>query len=299
MPRGSMGVFAAAFAAVFGSPATAAGLTVTVLDGNAAVPQARVCVGFSSNRSAIGSALTSAAGTASFASSPAPPFLVTASLGERGAELAVAPAGAPPSITLRLAAGGPKCTGVSIQPLPTVNLPGTGGSVVVPTSIVLKDTPVFRQPQFSPIVLNRKREFCFGALGAGCGGAQFDIPVLALCSFGSCSINSGSWLHDECCSRDPHGMACQYGPLDAITGNDGNCVAEWNRALSRLPDYTWRRDVDFNKPNATGLVVFADYCARAGSPIHKDDVARFCCSGQGRALQVVSKFADPNLRICN
>ncbi|MFI5119352.1 MAG: carboxypeptidase-like regulatory domain-containing protein [Thermoanaerobaculia bacterium] len=292
---------AAGMAALLGAHAAAGALAVTVVDGNTAVPGAQVCVGSLANRAAIGTALTNAAGVAVFAQVPSSAILVTASHLGRGAEASVVPTGSNTSLTLRLAAGGLGCSGPppirTLPPGPAV--PGDGGTVLVPTPFVLKETPVPVTLPTVSVVFKRKTEFCFGALGAGCGGAQFDIPVLALCGFGSCSINSGSWLHDECCSSHPHGMACQYGPLDAITGNDGTCVAEWNRSLNRLPDYTWRRDVDFNKPNATGIVVFADYCAREGSHVHQDDVARFCCSGRAHALVVASKFADTNLRVCD
>ncbi len=292
---------ASSLAILLGARAAAGALAVTVLDGNAPVSGARVCLGSLSNRAAIGTALTNAAGEAAFAQVPSSAILVTASHLGRGAEASVVPSGSHAALTLRLAAGGPTCSGsITVQPLPQgPAVPGGRGTVIVPTPFVLEKTPVPQTLPTVPVVFKRKTEFCFGALGAGCGGAQFGIPIAALCSFGSCSINSGSWLHDQCCSSHPHGMACQAGPLDAITGNDGNCVAEWNRALNRLADYSWRRNVDFSKPNATGIVVFADYCAKAGGRIHKDDVARFCCSGHAHAPEVASKFADSNLRICD
>ena len=287
-----------AFAATLAAPAMAS-VSVTVLDGNSPVSGARVCLGSLGSRAAIGTALTDASGVARFSQSPSSTFLVTASLSNRGAEASVAPTGTASTVTLRLGVGGPTCTG----PAPNLTLPegsaipGGGGSVVAPSPFVLKETPVPKTiPRVSP-VLTTKREFCFGALGAGCGGAQVGIPVAALCSFGSCSINGGSWRHDECCFRNPAGMACKHGPLDQLTGHDGNCVTEWNRALARL-GYNWRREVDFNRANTTGTVVFADYCARPGSEVHVNDVP-FCCSGTAHVKQVASKFADPNLRVCD
>ncbi len=288
----------AGLAAILGARVAGGTLTVTVLDGNAAVSGAEVCVGSFSNRTAIGTALTNASGVAAFARVPSSAILVTASHLGRGAEASVVPSGSNAAVTLRLIAGGPTCAGtLSIQPLPTgAAVPG-GGTVVVPSPFVLKATPVPKTiPALSPVLL-RKTEFCFGALGAGCGGAQFDIPIAALCSFGSCSINGGSWRHDECCSAHPHGMACRYGPADSITGHDGNCVAQWNAALAKL-SYAWRRDVDFSKPNATGIVVFTDYCARPGSRVHQEDV-QFCCSARAHAENVASKFADPAIRVCD
>lgn len=286
-------------AAALFAPAAAGSVTVTVLDGNSPVPGARVCVGVPGNRSSIGSATTNASGVAHFSQSPSGTIQVTAGLTGRGAEAIVTPSGATTAVTLRLAEGGPTCTGTpSLQPLPTGGaVPGGGGSVVVPSPFVLKETPVPKSlPGVSP-VLTTKREFCFGALGAACGGAQIGLPVAALCSFGSCSINGGSWRHDECCFRHPGGMACRLGPVDQFTGHDGNCVDEWNRAVSRL-GYRWQRNVDFNKPNTVGTVVFADYCARAGSEVHVADVP-FCCSRRAHVKQVASQFADPNLRVCD
>ena len=187
-----------------------------------------------------------------------------------------------------------------MQPLPLpvgAAMPGTGGTVNLPPPIVIKEVPPLQNPPvFSPVVI-RETEYCFGALGAECGGAQFNIPILALCGLGHCSINGGSWRHDECCAAHPAGMACRYGPADQLTGHDGNCVSEWNRALGGI-SYAWGRGVDFSKPNATGLVNFADYCAQSGSRLHKDDVA-FCCSGQAHVEQIASKLADANVRICN
>ena len=288
----------AGFTAALAAPAMAS-VAVTVLDGNVPVPGARVCLGSAADRSAIASGVTNASGVANFSQSPAGTFRVTASSLSRGAEANVTPSGTATAVTLRLGAGGPTCT----DPSPSLALPdrsgipGGGGSVVAPSPFVLKETPVPKTiPRLSP-VLATKREFCFGALGAGCGGAQVGLPVAALCSFGSCSINGGSWRHDECCFRNPQGMACRFGPADQVTGHDGNCVNEWNRALARL-GYTWRRNVDFNRPNTTGTVVFADYCARPGSEVHVNDVP-FCCSGTAHVKQVASKFADPNLRVCD
>lgn len=132
--------------------------------------------------------------------------------------------------------------------------------------------------------ISGKVEHCFGALGAQCGGAQFGLPVAALCSLGSCQINAGSWEHDQCCWDHPAGMACRAGPADGILGHDGNCVAEWNKALGRLQaGLNWRRSIDFNRPNATGQVNFPEYCAPRNTMVHQDDV-RYCCSRAATAV---------------
>src|SRR5690606_39386221 len=54
------------------------------------------------------------------------------------------------------------------------------------------------EPISRPPVVASPR-YCFGALGADCGGAQSGIPTSALCAGGECYINAGSWEHDECC----------------------------------------------------------------------------------------------------
>jgi hypothetical protein len=284
---------------VAGTPATldaAGSLTVTVVNTQGArVPGARVCLGSSSNHIAFGTTSTDASGVARFTSVPGGTFLVTANLSGSGASRTLTGGDGAAAVTLRLAAGGPACVAgtVSIQPLP-----GQTGSTVVTPSPISPGLPAPQTlPTISPTPVTGDARFCFGALGADCGGAQVGLPLLALCSLGRCQINGGSWLHDECCVAHPHGMACQLGPLDAVTGNDGNCVAEWNRATSRL-NYTWTRQVDFSKPNRTGIVVFTDYCAQSGSRVHVDDVP-FCCTRSAHLLDVASSFADPNVRVCN
>ena len=278
------------------------GVTVTVRDGSGTVAGARVCLGNTTSRLAYGSALTNPAGVATFTQVPAGVFVVIAEHLNRGV-MATVPAGvAAPALTLVLStSAGPQCSDVEIQTLPTgiPGLLGTGDHPIIPAPIVLREIPKLDNPAvFSPIVLNlNKPQHCFGALGAECGGAQFFVPVAALCGLGRCSINGGSWRHDECCVAHPMGMACRYGPLDQLTGNDGNCAAEWNRATSRL-NYVWGRAVDFNKTNSTGAVVFAEYCAQTGSRVHKDDV-EFCCAGHAHTEQVASQFADANIRSCD
>ena len=147
----------AGLAAILGARGADGVLAVTVLDGNAAVPGAQVCVGSLSNRTAIGTAVTNASGVAAFAQVPSSAILVTASHLGRGAEASVVPGGSNAAVTLRLSAGGPTCAGtLPVQPLPTgAAVPG-GGTVVVPTPFVLRETPV---PQVLPtlsVVFKRK-----------------------------------------------------------------------------------------------------------------------------------------------
>jgi len=127
----------------------------------------------------------------------------------------------------------------------------------------------------------RRQDFCFGGLGERCGPTKEGLTtLLALCAVGACWINTGSWVHDQCCWRFPNGYACRSGPL---TAHDGNCDGEFSKAVNHLAlGYRWVRKVDFNQPNRTGTVVFAQYCAMNGTIVHRLDVAAHCCSRQGR-----------------
>ena len=140
-------------------------------------------------------------------------------------------------------------------------------------------------PRPTPIILTNT-QFCFGALGAQCGQPQGLLPQTALCANGACFINGGSWDHDECCFRNPRGMACQRGPLDAVTGHDGHCVAAWDRALRLVSKgLSWGRNVDFSRGNTTGTVEFNLYCAPANTLLPPGDAAK-CCSRQTRGLTI-------------
>ena len=82
-------------------------------------------------------------------------------------------------------------------------------------------------------------------------------------------------------------MACRLGPLDAITGHDGNCVNAWNKAV-RLAGkgLFWTRTVDFFRGNTSGTVEFSLYCAPGNSLVPPEDADK-CCSRQTRALNSV------------
>ena len=245
---------------------------VLVTHSGVAVANATVCVGVSSDLNQFFQGVTNAQGRVAFATVPANPFVVTASEGGRGSQSSFAPASTS-FFTTQIAlpaSGGPTCPTTPAGPSRT--LASTLRDFVLPTA-----------PTFTPITLTNT-QFCFGALGAECGLPQFQIPTTALCASGRCFINGGSWAHDECCFAHPHGMACQAGPLDSITGHDGNCVAEWDKALRLVTKgLNWRRDVNFQTGNTTGTVVFNIYCAPANTLLPPVDVSR-CCSRQSRAL---------------
>jgi hypothetical protein len=75
------------------------------------------------------------------------------------------------------------------------------------------------------------------------------------------------------------------GPVDSVTQPPGNaCSAEWDRAIARtFGGWSWFRTVNTAEINATGQVRFNEYCALAGSVVHRDD-AQFCCSGSARGV---------------
>lgn len=254
-------------------------VTVRRADG-APAAGAVVCVGTSQDRAQYGKATADAQGRVSFSTNAPLPHLYTASLSGRGAEVQrsgpPALGGSGPSfslvsITLPPAIGGPSCPAG----------PGGPDRPLIDRGAIASFTPAPR-PSFGVVL--RKTEFCFGALGMQCGQPQGGLPAVALCSGGSCLVNGGSWDHDECCFANPRGMACQNGPLDALTGHDGNCVTAWNKAVRLVgKGLNWRRSVDFSRGNSTGRVEFTLYCAPRNTLLPPAD-GRRCCSGRTRAL---------------
>jgi hypothetical protein len=159
-----------------------------------------------------------------------------------------------------------------------------------------------------PAVTTVKSERCFGAVGAQCGPQQ---GLAGFCAAGRCPVNAGSWAHDECCWRNPNGLACHSGPFDyaAPDRHRNVCAAEWDKAVAHLAGgLNWYRQVDFSKPNTTGVVVHADYCAPGGTIIRAEDEMVCCSRRTPRALapadasrvtaQGVKNPLDPNLRVC-
>ncbi|HLF23070.1 MAG TPA: hypothetical protein VI565_04035, partial [Burkholderiales bacterium] len=69
----------------------------------------------------------------------------------------------------------------------------------------------------------------------------------------------------------------------------------WQKALQRFATgWNWQRSVDFSKRNATGQVVFSEYCATKGARVHKGDV-EYCCSKKASSPPVP---VHPDARIC-
>ena len=136
------------------------------------------------------------------------------------------------------------------------------------------------------LICGRRVDFCFGGLGQRCGPMKEGLSTpLALCANGTCFINAGSWIHDECCWRFPNGMACTAGPT---APHDGHCTTEFAKAVLHLAaGYNWPRQVSFDERTLNGNVRFNAYCAPNGFIVHRDDINR-CCSRNGRPVNVLT-----------
>lgn len=144
-------------------------------------------------------------------------------------------------------------------------------------------------------------EYCFGAVGQGCGmaaGGPFGSVATCLPNFSgtakdvTCQVSGGSMTHDPCCVRNPYGEFC--GNTPATT----QCHAEWDRAVNRfLWGYQWKRKVNSKKENTTGNVVRADYCAPNGKGIHRNDRS-LCCSGRSAQASFLDRIGRPSLYVC-
>jgi hypothetical protein len=267
---------------------------------------ATVCVGTPQRPTQYGSVKTNSSGVAVLRNVPAGIVQVTAHVGPLGETLMHQVESVPQqsiSVRLPLTMTNKTCGATAGGSVPGASLPETP-QPPDPTTFRLGDAPrPAGQPDLqvqSPRV-SLKTEYCFGALGAQCGGAQHNLPTTALCAAGLCQINAGSWEHDECCFANPKGLACQVGPADYLTGHDGKCVNEWNKALARLAaGLNWTRRVDFNRPNTTGRVEFSLYCAETGVRVHQEDI-RYCCSRQADPaplLPGLPAIAGSQVRVC-
>ncbi len=278
--------------AVFGQANPIGGLTVHVTRAGSAAANATVCIGTANAVNAFGQGTTDSQGNARFATVPSEAFVATANLAGQGTRNAFTPA-SPNLSVMRIdlalpASGGPSCppTGPSQTQLPTRirEMPATTPLTPLPT-------------------LPARVEHCFGAIGAECGQPQANIPGAALCRAGVCFINGGSWEHDQCCVRHRRGMSCDFDPLhQAEAARDQTCVPAWNKAVRlTTKGLSWRRNVDFARGNATGIVEFALFCAPANSLLPPEDADK-CCTRQTRALNateaVAARAANENLLAC-
>jgi hypothetical protein len=251
-------------------------LLVTVTRDGAPVAGAVVCIGTSQDLNQFNQGQTDAQGHLTLRPIPANAFVATAHFAGRATQISLSPAS--PSLfilplTLALGtASGPTC--------PTT--PAGPSRPLIPRDL---QPPTGTPMTWEPVQLKRA-EFCFGALCAG----------------GICFINGGSWDHDTCCAAHPAGMACRAGPLDAVTGHDGNCVTSWNKAL-RLTGkgLIWSRQVDFSRGNSTGTVEHDLYCAPRGAYAPPEDTPK-CCTRSSRLLTTLEQAAlahhGEQLRAC-
>lgn len=258
-----------------------AGLVVSVTRNGQPVANATVCVGTSLDRNLFFQGTTDSRGRVRAGNVPGEAFVVTARAGEGGAQRSFNAPATPLAIPIMAASiavpasGGPSC--------PTA--PAGPQRRLVPPNLQLP--PAVPPPPSLQIAGER----CFGALGIRCGQPQGVIPVTALCADGHCFINPGSWDHDECCVANPQGMACRAGPIDALTGHDGNCVTSWNKAVRLVSKgIMWKRAVDFSRVNNSGTVEFTLYCAPSNTLLPPGDMAK-CCSGQSRSLTLAEGAA--------
>ena len=284
MTAGVVGGMAAALFVAGLAWAVGTSLQVQVRDAaGRPVANATVCAGTAADRASRGFGRTNANGIANIAlatpSGSPMAIVVTANLGTRGA--AVTTTGiAAPMLTLP-ASGGPACpeTATTVAP----------GTVPIDRKAIRDRIeemgPAPRPNLIGPI--NMAPERCFGAAGTGCGDT---IGGIGTCIGGSCTINAGSWQHDECCMRNRDGGMCdgrfeEIVTAQGIGGPPQVCQAEFNMAFSRVgTPLSWRRPVDVNVVNNSGTVDFAAYCAPAGTFMPRREAARFCCSRQARPL---------------
>lgn len=165
--------------------------------------------------------------------------------------------------------------------------------------------------------VKKKLETCYGAMGPGCGFWAGEGLNITLCGPSilesvvdgryqlSCGINTGSWGHDECCTRDENGHWC-FGPGQPTA----SCTSDFNRGFARMMSpFQWERhDVDPTRTNDTGKVERDLYCAKQGAPMWKSEVD-YCCSESGRDFNLLDNaaftlahgawiLAIPNAQIC-
>jgi hypothetical protein len=148
----------------------------------------------------------------------------------------------------------------------------------------------------TPSALAIDGERCFGAAGRECG-IQSGMGTTSACALGKCLINGGSWEHDECCWKHSYvlkdGKSCVSG--GAALGVAEVCNGVWQKAWKRFREgWSWKRSVDFSKRNATGKVVFSEYCATQGARVHRYDT-EYCCSKQAKLPSVPD---HPDARVC-
>jgi hypothetical protein len=131
---------------------------------------------------------------------------------------------------------------------------------------------------------------CFGAVGLSCYGviAPTGPFEIAGCIGEYCTINAGSWDHDECCFANPNGNWC--GPQNAASGPA--CATQWARAIHRVSrGLSWQRKVNRCVHNRRGRVDFTSYCAPGGTVVASGDAAK-CCSRRASPYEPQRDFLN-------
>lgn len=270
-------------------------IEVRVRSAGAAVANATVCVGTNADLNRFFQGETDGMGSVRVSPIPAEPFVVTAHNGSAAAQTRLAPA---VSVSLMLLT-------LDLQP---------GASFRCPTDVAAGPNrkllgeikPPVSDQRAKQLTRVGRPEFCFGAIGMGCGQVPPGLPATAACAAGICWINGGSWEHDTCCYANPGGYACQGGAADAAGLGPGSasqtCRPEWDKAVRlTTKGLSWSRQVDFSRGNATGQVEHALFCAPTGSLLPPEDVGK-CCTRTARALntaeQAMAAAKFENLRAC-
>lgn len=271
-------------------------LAVTVVDaGGVPVVNALVCAGSVADRAGLGAARTNAVGTASLTIPAATSGSVLITGGTAGAGSASTIPAMLGFFTLRLpASGGPVCPSNS-------QISTAPGQLTVPRAAIDRAlAEAAARPIGQGVGAINLGYKCLGAAGQNCGDRSKGEVSTCIPETGTCLVNAGSWLHDECCVRNPEGGLCDGKMEETVTqvvpGGSQVCHGEFNKAVSRLgTPFTWLRRVDFSARNTTGIVDHAAYCAPAGTLV--DSAAgeqRFCCSRRARlpAPREINQLAD-------
>jgi hypothetical protein len=150
---------------------------------------------------------------------------------------------------------------------------------------------VKRQERERRDAIRQAAQYCFGALGSGCGRFEIGLEAmdvqLSTChpnrydSNHTCLVNAGSWTHDTCCAKNPDGFVCD-GP-----GGNSTCAAEFWLGARRFisPFNWWRTDVDSRRADTDGQVDHDLFCAKKHTIVYRGDT-NYCCKKKDVGLNI-------------
>ncbi len=144
---------------------------------------------------------------------------------------------------------------------------------------------------------------CYGAAGNNCGPAD-GFTNVGLCVGNLCTINAGSWEHDECCvakRRNGPAAESQQGSCSPpISGAPPPhvCQPEFNKAIAHLaaPGLSWTRTVNTSRRECTTTTMpvrHQDMCNPSGGTLLCTDT-KYCCSRSGKAA-----IGRPGMCVCD